>query len=529
MSADDRTARQRRHTVARWRGPLPLRWRLLLLVAAGVTMLVFGLTWLQVRAMQRAIETELTDTGRLTAQAVADDLELAGSIDAADISRTLHDFLAADTALRTIAVFTAGGSPIQVASTESAESASARDLAATVIRTGEPLVVGRGSLLYVGHPVQRDAAPLAVIVTVSLTAAERAGRHGLPIAMTFAAATLILLLTLIDAITRRFVHAPLAEIAQTMHRVAAGDWGARAAVLREDELGVVASGLNDMVRRLEVFHRDLQERIDEATAQLRLRNQALEESYERVLALREALGRAERLAAVGQMAAAVAHEVGTPLNLVSGYVQMLREDERADARARERLAIIDDQVRRVTSVLRTLLDHARHPVPRVPVSMREIVERACDIARPALARAGVTLDLSIGRDLPQVVADATQIELALLTLLNNAHDAMPGGGRVTIDIRPAPGGIAIEVRDTGGGIAPEILPRLFEPWVTNKPVGRGTGLGLSIVRDIVREHRGTIAASNVPGEGAAFVIELPAAESPATSAGVRAHAADSDC
>ncbi|MGE5815698.1 MAG: ATP-binding protein [Acidobacteriota bacterium] len=500
---------QPRHTVAPWHARLPLRWRLMFLVAASVTALIFGLTWLQFRAIERAVEQELVDTGRLTAQALADDLELAESLDPAEVGRTIHEFLAADSALRAIAVFDVSGTTIQVASTQSVESETARDLAARVIATGQTEMLRRGQFLFVGHPIQRKDASLAAIVSVSLAAVERARTQGLRIAMTFAALMLVLLLIAIDIITRRFVHGPLAEISRTMRRVAGGDWGARARVTSGDEFGVVGSGLNDMVARLEHFHRDLQDRIDEATAQLKLRNQALEDSYQRVLALRAALARAERLAAVGQMATKVAHELGTPMNLVSGYVQMLREDEQAGERVRARLAIVDEQIRRVTSLLRSMLEQVRQPITRTRTSLPPIVSRATEIAEPALSRSGIELRVHIEPEMPQVDVDEVQIELALLTLIHNAMDAMPRGGLLEIVAQTTADGVAIEVRDSGGGIAPEILPRLFEPWVTSKPVGRGTGLGLSIVRDIVRGHDGVIEVQNRPGEGATFVMRLP--------------------
>ena len=480
------------------------------LVAAAVTVLVFGLTWLQVRAIGRAVEQELTDTGRLTAQAIADDLELADNLDPEEIERTIHDFLAADSALRAIAVFDVSGTPIQVASTQSTESQSARDLAARVIANGDTEIIRRGQLLFVGHPIQRKDASLATVVSVSLAAVARARSQGLRIAMPFAALLLVLLLLAIDIITRRFVHGPLREISRTMRRVAGGDWGARARVRSADEFGVVAAGLNDMVARLEHFNRDLQERIDEATAQLTLRNQALDDSYQRVLALREALARAERLAAVGQMATKVAHELGTPLNLVSGYVQMLQGDEQTGERVRARLGIVDEQIRRVTTLLRSMLDEVRQPLARRSALIPPIVARATEIAEPALSRSGIELRVQVAPDLPPVDVDEVQIELALLTLIHNAMDAMPRGGVLEIVARAAAPGIAVEVRDTGGGIAPDILPRLFEPWVTSKPVGRGTGLGLSIVRDIVRGHDGSVEVQNRPGEGATFMILLPA-------------------
>src|SRR4029079_11460764 len=134
------------------------------------------------------------------------------------------------------------------------------------------------------------------------------------------------------------------EIRGTMARAGAGDFTARAQQARPDEIGSVAVGLNDMLQRLQDFHEALQERVTEATSELRVRNEELVDSYQRVFALRGAFARAEQLAAVGQMAASVAHQVGTPLNLISGYVQMLQEDASVDPKTARRLQIVQEQI-----------------------------------------------------------------------------------------------------------------------------------------------------------------------------------------
>jgi signal transduction histidine kinase len=118
----------------------------------------------------------------------------------------------------------------------------------------------------------------------------------------------------------------------------------------------------------------------------------------------------------------------------------------------------------------------------------------------------------VADNLPTVNADATQLEMALLNLVTNALDAMPGGGTLSIVVRPHPEGIRVEVADTGPGIPADLVDRVFESWVTTKPAGQGTGLGLAIVRDVVRAHGGSISASN-QSRGALFVIDLPAATS----------------
>ena len=190
-----------------------------------------------------------------------------------------------------------------------------------------------------------------------------------------------------------------------------------------------------MLDQLERFNRSLHDRIEEATRDLSLRNTQLAASQNELFALRESLAHAERVAALGQVAANVAHEAGTPLNLVSGYVQMIRDDPETDERIRSRLRTVDAQIQQVTRVLRTMLDHARRPSAFTLVAVADIIERVREVAQPQLSRSHIRLDVSVDEDLPPVKADATQLEMALLNLVTNALDAMPGGGTLSIAAR----------------------------------------------------------------------------------------------
>ena len=165
--------------------------------------------------------------------------------------------------------------------------------------------------------------------------------------------------------------------------------------------------------------------------------------------------------------------------------------------------------------MRSLLERARPQRERQDVRIDAVLTRMADAMRARLATSGVTLNLRVERPLASVAADEAQLELALLNLVSNALDAMPHGGMLTLAARNADGRVRIDVRDTGTGIDATVLPHLFEPWVTTKPVGRGTGLGLSITRDLITSLGGTIALSTSAGQGTAFTIELPAAASAA--------------
>ena len=265
-----------------------------------------------------------------------------------------------------------------------------------------------------------------------------------------------------------------------------------------------------MLASLEQFNADLRARVDEATAGLREKNAELVDSYQRVLTLREALARAEQMAALGQMAANMAHQIGTPLNLISGYVQLMIQDARAAGESRQRLETIQTQIGRVVAAVRAMLDYARRPtLQSQSVDVAQLVEQISEISRPALRAASVDVRLKIDSDLPRIQADPVQLELALLNLVSNALDAMPRGGQLEIAAAREGEGVRMTVSDTGAGIPPDVLPRVFEPWVTTKAAGRGTGLGLSITREVIVSHGGSIAVRSEPGRGTVFTLDLP--------------------
>jgi two-component system, NtrC family, sensor kinase len=505
---------QDRPTAAPPPRPLPLGTRLALSVALSVAAIITVLTLAGTWIARRQLDGDLRETARVTAVALADDIELRQDPWSAEaLVPVLRDFMNAGGDLRAISVFRSdAGTAVPVVST-SVVLAPPPEAVQAVISSGEPewrAMTPQIAMLVV--PVNREETVTgAVAVAVSLAAIEQLQQTTGLVAIGGAAFAIAAITLMIHLLARRLVLEPLGEIRRVTARGRTGDLAARARVTRPVEMREVADGLNAMLSDLDDLHHSLRERVEAATSELRDRNEQLERSYESVSQLRETAARAQQMAAVGQTLANVAHQVGTPLNLISGHVQILRQDI-ADPSMQRRLRIVEQQAERMAAVVRELLERARPDAERRPVRIEQMLATIGDAMRVRLAPAGVKLVLRVGAAAPPVAADEAQLELALLNVVTNAVDAMPGGGTLTLGADATPNGVRIEVRDTGAGIDAALLPKIFDPWITTKPAGRGTGLGLSITRDVIRSLGGTIGVVTAAGEGTTFTIDLPAAE-----------------
>ncbi|MDE3032808.1 MAG: HAMP domain-containing protein [Acidobacteriota bacterium] len=332
-------------------------------------------------------------------------------------------------------------------------------------------------------------------------------------------------------ILRWLISDPVESTVRAMQQLEQGDPAARVPVIRKDELGLIATRFNDMASRLqgaaeerEALFREiqglnanLQARIDAALAELQAKNAELAQMAERNALLREELGAQERLAVAGQLTATFAHEVGTPLNLVNGHLQLLEGQPELPERTRERLGVIRAQIQRVGDIVRRMLDMTRRPqLLRQPVSMGELLANLRQLWAPMMAAHGVRVQAEIPAAC-RLEVDRKQMEQLFLNLMNNAVDAMAGGGTVLLEAEPAAGSTPqspwweIAFRDSGQGIPAEVLPQVFRPMFTTKPEGKGTGLGLAICREIVRGHGGEIRIESAEGQGTSVIFTLPGA------------------
>ncbi len=231
--------------------------------------------------------------------------------------------------------------------------------------------------------------------------------------------------------------------------------------------------------------------------------------------LEEQLIQAEKLAAMGQMLAGVAHELNNPLTAILGVTELLRERPGADDSTKRQLELTHRQARRAARIVQNLLEFSRPASPqKKPLDLNNILERTLQLHEHSLRRNNIEVDFRLPGELPGVIGDANQLIQVFLNLITNAEQAIRevrDSGRIQIRAGRNGHQLTIAVQDDGVGIRPEALQRIFDPFYTTKRPGGGTGLGLSICMSIIREHGGNIEAETFPAGGSAFTIYLPIA------------------
>jgi signal transduction histidine kinase len=222
-----------------------------------------------------------------------------------------------------------------------------------------------------------------------------------------------------------------------------------------------------------------------------------------------------RLSAVGAMYAGLTHEINNPLGILSARAQLLlaaAREKDLDAETVHDLEVIERQGARIAAIVRGLLAFARKAdLPMQPVDVNAVVRDVASLVEKPLLAQKVALRADLAPALPRLIGSPEQIAQVLMNLVNNARDAMPAGGTLTLRTLARDGQVVAQVRDTGPGLLPEVQRRLFEPFFTTKPVGRGTGLGLSVSYGIARAHGGDLTGANAADGGALFELSLPAA------------------
>ncbi len=228
--------------------------------------------------------------------------------------------------------------------------------------------------------------------------------------------------------------------------------------------------------------------------------------------IQEQIQRSEKLSSIGQLAAGIAHEIGTPLNIISGNAEYLMMDIDPENPLTEELSIILQQTDRITQLIQQLMDFARDNRPRFePTDINALAQQTLNLTRHQMEKNSITLVEKLDEEIPPIVADAHQLQQVLLNIIINALHAMPEGG--ILEIQTARDAerkeVLIRIRDNGCGIDPQDLKNIFNPFFTTKEVGQGTGLGLAVCHRIMENHQGRIEVESRPGEGSCFTLNLP--------------------
>lgn len=364
-----------------------------------------------------------------------------------------------------------------------------------------------------GLPLQLDDGELAGALVVVRPLDEllrdlRETRTAVGGAVLFFAALAALLAHLIG---RRYIGRPLVQVGEAMRSVRAGDLTTGVDARASDEIGALVTEFNAMVE------------------ELRLAREELEEQAEARRRMVRALQEADKLVTIGQLSAGLAHEIGSPLQVLNGRARALRRKLDDPERVLHHADVIVEQTDRIARIVEQLLEFARRrPSRTARIVLAEPVSAVLELLAVEARRRGVTLTLTVDEGLPPVDADPDQMQQVVLNLVNNALQSIDGEGAIELRLSegvtaadtPGQRCVCIEVRDTGAGVPGAVLPHLFEPFFTTRASKGGTGLGLAVVKSIVQDHGGTVSVESSPG-GSTFIVELPAAEA-GGSAGRRA-------
>lgn len=323
-------------------------------------------------------------------------------------------------------------------------------------------------------------------------------------------ATILLMTVAFYLLFQNVVYRPLEKLLSAMEKAKTGNLSVEVVGKEKiDEFGLLASGFNQMIgqiremtaereKRNEILH----EKVQEATHELQHKNEQLEIANLELFRAARKMSEMERLAATGQTAAEFAHEVGTPLNLISGHIQLLQTNLPDDEKTTGRLQIINGQIERIETIVREMLDRTRFgKTEHRLINPNQILSKIFDAVEPTLQESSVELITDLQENLPPISGDAERLQQVFFNLVKNALDAMPEGGKLEVSTRFENQKVLIEFADDGVGMTREITEQIFQPLFTTKERGRGTGLGLVVVKQIMQSHEAEIEVESEMGKG----------------------------
>jgi signal transduction histidine kinase len=330
-------------------------------------------------------------------------------------------------------------------------------------------------------------------------------------------AHLVVLVLLTGFLINRIVLRRLEGLTAAMRDVEVGNLDRRVIIGAPDEVGRLSQGFNQMLDQLSSANREIREfnlrlaqEIDLATQDLSRKNMALGQVNRLLNDLRRENASKVRLATLGQLAAQLAHEIGTPLSSVSGHLQLALLQRDLPPTLRERLEVASREIVRIGRIVRDYLDSTRGLEPELkPTSLRQLLHEAVEVTGGGEQASKPMVAIDVVDEPSDFQTDPGLLRQILINLLSNAFDAISREGHVTVSAGTRNGEVEIAVSDTGAGISPEDQRSIFEPFYTTKGRGKGTGLGLAICRELSKALGGSIAVESTPGRGSTFTVHLP--------------------
>ncbi len=499
---------------------MTVRTRLMILTVLGlaVTMAVWG--WVQIRALdQILIEQQGKRLSNVAETVSTYYTHFPTGQGLSTLDSTLKEQIQTDVRLARIDIFTvvnydidyieyiAGASRVRYEWPESLVSSVAASRKPQYFRLKMEDGPAVGLLYPVTSAKSRNTQFVVGVITYSRANTEILSRAQRLLFVSTAWLLLIILLVL-AASYRWLIGRPLGIIIHAIDAFQTGQYVKRIPITRRDEWGHLGEHFNSMAHEIEQvlarnreLARGLEDRVREAT--------------QKVVELQKQVNQLQQLTAMGYLTATLAHDLGTPLHSIAGLASLLLEKGNWPPDVARKLELIIQQTQRLNTIIQNVRRATRAPEAHFEtVTVLELLNETLSLVEPIVRKAGIELRVDFDKDLPGIHADRYRVQTALFNLIQNALEAMPTGGRLTVSAAATPDGkeVSITVADTGGGIPPELMERICEPFFSTRQEEGMRGLGLAIVQDIVKLHGGHMEIQSAPGKGTRIVLWFPAAK-----------------
>lgn len=499
---------------------MTVRTRLIILTLLGlaITMAVWG--WVQIRTLDQILIEQQGKRLSSVAETVSTYYQhFPTGQGLSTLDATLKGQVQSDVRLARIDIFTvvnydidyiefkAGASRVRYEWPDSLVSSVAASRKPQYLRLQTEEGPALGLLFPATSPKTKSTQFVVGVITFSRVYAEILSRAQRLLVVSTICLLLVILLV-IAASYRWIIGRPLSIIIRTIDEFQTGQYVKRIPLTRRDEWGRLARHFNSMAQEIEQvlernreLTRNLEDRVQEATG--------------RAVELQKQVNQLQQLTAMGYLTATLAHDLGTPLHSIAGLASLLQERGNRPPDETRKLELIVQQTQRLNAVIQNVRRATRPPEPHFEaVQVTDLLNDTLSLVEPLLQKAGIELTVRLGGQLPRIHADRYRLQTALFNLLQNAIEAMPEGGRITVSAETDPERreVSLTVQDTGRGIPPELMERVCEPFFSTHQEEGMRGLGLAIVQDIVKLHGGRIAIDSRPDEGTRIVLTFSAVE-----------------